>query len=81
MPRYHFNVYDGKTSIDKVGLELANVNEARRHAIQSAGEIMDDEAHRLALGRDWAMEVTDGQGLVQFRLDFMVTDAPVLRHD
>ena len=39
---------------------------------------MDDEARREALGEDWCMEVTDDHGLLLFRLDFHVTDAPAI---
>ena len=78
MPRYHFNIHDGRTSIDTDGVELPDHGAARREAIRLAGKALDDDAHRLALGEDWCMEVTDDQDLILFRLDFHVTDAPVL---
>lgn len=78
MSRYHFNVYDGETFIDTIGTELPDEWTARQEAIRTAGRILDDERHRLALGQDWTMEVTDARGLILFRLDFHVTGSPVI---
>ena len=78
MPRYHYNVHDGRSTIDAVGTELPDLMAARREAIRTAGRILDDEARREALGEDWCMEVTDDHGLLLFRLDFHVTDAPAI---
>ncbi|MGU3537760.1 DUF6894 family protein [Methylobacterium sp. A54F] len=80
MPRFFFNVYDGRSEIDHDGTELSDHHEARRQAIRFAGRILDDEAHRIAIGEEWRMEVTDERGLVLFRLDFMVTGSPVITH-
>ena len=78
MPRYHYNIYDGRSTLDAVGTELPDLTAARREAIRTAGRILDDEAQREALGADWCMEVTDAQGLLLFRLDFHVTEAPAV---
>ena len=79
MPRYHFHIHDGRAVRDEDGIELADAQVARRDAIRLAGQVLDDEAFRLPLGEDWMMEVTDETGLVLFRLDFHVTDAPAVR--
>ena len=82
MPRYHFNVYDGVTDIDRDGVELADWQQARLEAIRYTGEIFRDQPKRLALGEDWRMEVTDDTGLVLFRLDFSVMEtAATMRPD
>lgn len=78
MPHYHFNVYDGVSEIDRVGTELGDHNEARIEAMRLAGEILENTAHRLALGEDWRMEVTDSSGLILFRLDFTVMESSAL---
>ena len=78
MPRFHFNFYDGVTDIDRTGVELADWREARLVAIQHAGTIFKSDPKRLALGEEWRMEVTDDTGLVLFRLDFSVMEAPTL---
>ena len=73
MPRFHFNVYDGVSSLDDTGTELANWREARLQAIKLAGAIFTDEAQQIALGDDWRIEVTDHRRLVLFRLDLVST--------
>lgn len=81
MPRYFFNVFDGRIDIDPTGAELSGWKDARREAMRVAARIIDDDAESLALGADWHMEVTDERGLILFRLDFHITEAPVLRAD
>jgi hypothetical protein len=78
MPRFHFNVYDGKSIIDEEGTALPNWQAARIEAISLAGNILRDEAHRIALGEDWRIEVTDHTGLILFQMTFQVVEAPVI---
>ena len=60
MPRYYFNVQDGHTTLDDVGLELATLAEARQLAIVHSGEILRDGASDgLWAGKPWRMWVTD----------------------
>ena len=74
VPRFHFNIFDGVNSLDRQGTELTDWQAARLEAIRLAGEVLRDEAKRIAVGEDWRMEVTDGTGLVLFRLDFNVME-------
>ncbi|MDP4026856.1 hypothetical protein Q8W71_30720 [Methylobacterium sp. NEAU 140] len=78
MPRFHFNVHDGVSRLDLEGTELPDWRAARLDAIRLAGEILRDEAERVALGEDWRIEVTDHTGLVLFQMAFLVIDAPAL---
>ncbi len=78
MPRFHFNIYDGTSELDPEGTELPDYAEARVEAMRLAGEILKSTAHRLALGEDWHLEVTDERGLVLFRLAFQVVEAPAI---
>ena len=78
MPRFHFNVFDGISNLDHIGTELRTWAEARLEAIRRAGEILKDDPMALALGEEWRMEVTDAEGLVLFRLDFCVAQAPAI---
>ena len=78
MPRFFFNVYDGVSSIDDTGTELADWKEARIEAIRLSGAIFTDDAQQIALGEDWHIEVTDERGLILFRFDFVSHEAPVL---
>ena len=72
MPRYHFNVYDGYSTHDRDGMQLADVHEARREALRLAINLLDDEAASGRLGDDWRMEVTNEAGGLLFRIDFIV---------
>lgn len=72
MPRFHFNVYDGVSTHDRDGIVLADLSEARRHALSRAGALLDEEEQRGRLGEDWRLEVTDENGRLLFRLDFVV---------
>ncbi len=79
MPRYHFNVYDGVTLLDKKGVELPDTKFARREAVRYAGVLLEEGARLESLGPEWRMEVTDTTGLILFRLDFFVTPSPVMK--
>lgn len=72
MPRYHFNVYDGRNITDDVGTELPDATFARREAIRYSGALLEDDADSLPVGEDWRMEVTDDAGLILFSLTFTV---------
>ena len=74
MPRFHFNVYDGVSDIDKEGVELPDWEAARAEAVRVAGQIIKDGAKRIALGEDWRLEVTDHKGLILFRMDFNIME-------
>ncbi len=78
MPRYYFNIYDRRSEPDEVGMELADSKAARVEATRFAGRIIDDEADCVAVDEGWYMEVTTESGLIVFRLDFLVTEAPVV---
>jgi len=76
--RYFFNIYDGVTIKDTEGTEFERWEDARIEAIRLSGEVLKDHPKRLAIGEDWRMEVTDEWGLVLFRLDFHVMEAPAM---
>ena len=74
MPRYHFNVYDGHAEIDQDGTALPDIYAARAEAMRLAGGIIADAGARADLGEDWRFEVTDANGLILFRMDFIVAE-------
>lgn len=76
MPRFHFNVYDGRDTIDKDGSELLDDREARREAIRLSGAILEETGDKLQLGEEWCMEVTDDAGSLLFRLEFTIVEGP-----
>ncbi len=62
MPRYFFNVRDGKDLPDHEGTVLAGVDAARVMAVFTSGEMLKAHAEQFWRGRDWQMHVTDEQG-------------------
>ena len=77
MPRFHLNVYDGRTTIDQVGTDLNNLNEAKLEAIWLAGRMISENFEHICSCAEWRLEVADDQGLVMIRLDFSVVMSPV----
>lgn len=73
MPRFHFSVYDGASSLDPEGMRLPDQAAARLEAVRRAGRILKADAQRVLSGDEWRMEVSDDSGVILFRLDFFVT--------
>lgn len=78
MPRFYFNLYDGVVLPDKDGTELPDWQHARAEVLQFAGELLKDKAIHDRLADGWHIEVTDEQGLILFRLDFTIVNAPAV---
>jgi hypothetical protein len=74
MPRYFFNVHDGKDLPDDEGIELPGRNEAHRQAIITAGEMLRESDRKFLAGDIWEMHVTDARGTTVCRLRFSAED-------
>jgi hypothetical protein len=74
MPRYFFNVHDGKDLPDDEGIELPGRNEAHRQAILTAGEMLREIGREFLAGDVWEMHVTDHKGGTVCRLKFLAED-------
>jgi hypothetical protein len=63
MPKFHFNVFDGRRLDDEEGTEFSDLEAVQRHAQAVAHELM---YHRDGmLGQpwpEWRMRVTNDQG-------------------
>lgn len=70
MPRYFFNIVDGRTIDDGEGVTLADDGEARQQAMRTATEILQHEAMRGWDGSEWRMTVFDESGRCVFTLCF-----------
>lgn len=79
LPRYFFNIFDGRSTPDTDGTELPDWQAVRREAIRLAGHVLRDEATRLIPDEEWRMEVTDHTGLTLFQIDLSFTEAPAVR--
>ena len=59
MPRFFFNVYDERTTIDEVGQELPDLAAAREAAVEEARSILGDEARNGRIDLSHRIEVED----------------------
>lgn len=73
MPRYFFNVHDGRSELDTEGTELTSRDAAQLAAVQLTGEILQDEPHRQKLGEAWHLEVLDEAGGTVCNVDVRVS--------
>ncbi|MCW6510464.1 DUF6894 family protein [Lichenifustis flavocetrariae] len=73
MTRYFFHVCNGEHIEDKLGMELAGLQDARLEAIQRIGRFITEHPDQCCTTHDWRMEVTDLKGLLMFRLDLDLT--------
>lgn len=62
MPRFFFNLRDGKTVIDPEGLLLPGKEEALREALRGARDIMAWDVRAGLLRLKDRIEVVDGRG-------------------
>lgn len=74
MPRYFFHVVDGRALIDAEGVELTGVDEARKEAIRTAGQMLADAGKKFWKGKDWQMTVADAAGDSVLTLRFSADD-------
>jgi hypothetical protein len=78
MPRYYFNIKDGYTSLDEVGVELADIDAARKEAVTFSGEVLRDATgETLWEGQPWQLWVTDqpgGKGKTFLTLSFSAVE-------
>ncbi len=74
MPRYFFNIIDGKDLPDHEGTVLAGVPEAREQAIATAGTLIAEQGDTVWNGSPWMMNVVDEAGTPVFTLTFSAND-------
>lgn len=76
MPRYFFNVQDGRSTNDDVGVELPDQTAARQVAVRFTGELLAHHSAEFWNGEEWSLDVTDATGLTLFSLYFSAVIAP-----
>jgi hypothetical protein len=75
MPRYFFNVKDGRKLVpDREGTEFPDEESAREHACQVVRELTRNREHQTS---SWRMTVNDGRGAECFELLFASVDDAV----
>ncbi len=70
MPRYFFNVIDGKLLVDDEGAECSGMSEVRAQAIETAGAMLRDMGGNFPNNLEWQMLVTDESKRTVFKLWF-----------
>ena len=76
MARFYFQFREGAQARDTVGLELGNVEEARREAITSIMEIAKGDIP-ASERKEWIVNVHDDTGpVLEVRLTLNVTTTP-----
>ena len=77
MPRYFFNLNDGRKIIpDLEGTELPDDDSARAHAVQVARELARNRERET---RSWRLAVCDAEGTLCFELLFGSMDEVISR--
>lgn len=71
MPKYFFNVVDGRFLVDDIGTDCLDMKAVRLVAIATAGELLRDTPP-LHDGSQWQMHVTDSTKLTVMRLTFSI---------
>lgn len=60
MPRYFFHIHDGRHRTDTDGIELVDLEAARKEVLRIIGELMVDNAMGdIWSGGEWVMTVAD----------------------
>ena len=62
MPRYFFNIQDGRDIPDTEGIVLADADAARVEAVAALGDLIKGRAKTFWKSGDWQIQVTDEQG-------------------
>ena len=69
MHRYYFHLVKGQEVIpDDLGVEVADLAQARVEAGGAAREFLKEHAGTVAGLEDWCIEVADASGAVAFRV-------------
>ena len=65
--RFYFNLKDSEQSLpDLVGVEVTNFDEARRFALETVAEVIQEDQETD--WRGWRLEATDASGSILFTI-------------
>ena len=68
MPRFYFHTQTDTRFTDEEGTDCLDHVAARREAIRTCGQMMDDCAETFWGSRPWTVTVTDAAGLVLWEI-------------
>ncbi len=75
MPRYFFRL-PGQADPDAEGVDLPDLNAARRVAVHTACAMIAEAVEEFCEAGEWQMTVSDETGLALFSLTFFASNAP-----
>ena len=76
MARYFFHLHDGKDYPDHTGVELPDIDAAKKHAAAFVGELLKDSSEAIWSGEDWVLKVSREDGLTLFCIHIVTIDSP-----
>lgn len=68
MPRFYFHTETDVRTTDEEGMEFPGYAEARREAIRTCGQMMQDAPEVFWGSRPWNVSVTDEAGLIMWEI-------------
>ena len=78
MALYFFNVTDGVSIPDSIGVELPDLYAARLEAVRYSGELLKDHPDAFWVQHEWRIEVADRLGAILFAIHISAVEAPAL---
>lgn len=76
MPRYFFDINDGRDFPDLQGSELIDLAAARIEAVRYAAEMLKEMPERFWNCEEWTMTVSNHNRKMLFTLKFLAESAP-----
>jgi hypothetical protein len=80
MPAFHFQLRDGNVEPLEGPVELADVAQARLHAVRCAAEVLKAQPERV-IGHDLRVEVSTSEGLLLFTVIAIGVDSAAAQLD
>ena len=68
VPRFYFHTETDVRTTDEKGMEFPGFLEARREAIRTCGQMMQDAPEVFWGSRPWNVSVTDEKGLIMWEI-------------
>ena len=79
MSQYFFDITDGNNVVDYMGMDLADLDAVRAHAIGLGSALLNSHSPKFWRGEEWLIEAKDDIGTVIFTLAFRASETPIVR--
>lgn len=74
MPQYYFNTSNGSPHIDDIGMDLADIDAARREAVRYGGSLLSDDPDMVMQDNGLRIDVLDAVGAPCFVVRVLIED-------